>query len=401
MGAGNAPTLFYSRQIGLQQGTMVPIVGGGRVTGKVGDFDVGFLNIHTDDVAAAGAAPTNFTVARVKRDILRRSSLGALFTNRSVSLVGDGASQSYGADATFSFYDNVGVIAYLARTDTPGREEENLSYQGRFDYGGDRYGFQAEHLVVEDNFIPEVGFLRRDNFRRTYTTARFSPRPRSVESIRQFRFEGSFDYIEAADTGSVETRQAQVGVLTEFENGDQAGINVADNYEFLVRPFTPGQGVTLPVGGYRFQDVEATYTSGPQRRLTGTLLVRAGEYFNGTIRSVGFSQGRLPVTDRFSLEPSVSINWVDTPTGAFRTDLVVLRVNYTFTPRMFVSGLTQYNSGSNTISNNLRLRWEYSPGSELFVVYTENRETDPLMPDRYTELRNRGFIVKVNRLFRF
>ena len=107
------------------------------------------------------------------------------------------------------------------------------------------------------------------------------------------------------------------------------------------------------------------------------------------------------MTDRFSVEPSVSVNWIDTPVGAFRTDLVVLRANYTFTPRMFVSGLTQYNSGSNTISNNLRLRWEYSPGSELFVVYSENRETDPLMPDRYTELRNRGFIVKVNRLFRF
>jgi len=401
MGAGNAPTLFYSRQIGVQQGTVVPIVGGGRVTGKVGAFDVGFLNIHTDDVAAAGAAPTNFTVARVKRDILRRSSLGALFTNRSVSLVGDGASQAYGVDATFSFYDNVGAIAYLAKTDTPGREEENLSYQGRFDYGGDRYGFQAEHLVVEDNFIPEVGFLRRDNFRRTYTTARFSPRPRSMESIRQFRFEGSFDYIEAADTGSVETRQSQAGVLTEFENGDQAGINVADNYEFLVQPFTPGQGVTLPAGGYRFQDMEATYTPGPQRRLTGTLLVRSGGYFNGTIRSIGFSRARLPVTDRFSVEPSVSVNWIDTPVGAFRTDLVVLRANYTFTPRMFVSGLTQYNSGSNTISSNLRLRWEYSPGSELFVVYTENRETDPLMPDRYTELQNRGFIVKFNRLFRF
>jgi hypothetical protein len=401
MGAGNAPTLFYSRQIGVQQGTVVPIIGGGRATGKIGDFDVGFLNIHTDKVTAAGAAPTSFTVARVKRDIQRRSSIGALFTNRSVSLLGDGASQTYGADATFSFYDNVGVIAYLAKTDTPGREDENLSYQGRFDYGGDRYGFQAEHLVVEDNFIPEVGFLRRDNFRRTYTTARFSPRPRSLESVRQFRFEGSFDYIEAADTGSVETRQSQVGMLAEFENGDIAGINVADNYEFLIQPFTPGQGVTLPVGGYRFQDMEATYTPAPQRPFGGTFLVRAGEYFNGTIRSVGFNQGRLPVTERFSVEPSVSINWIDTPIGAFRTNLVVLRANYTFTPRMFVSGLTQYNSGSNSISNNLRLRWEYSPGSELFVVYSENRETDPLMPDRYTDLKNRGFIVKINRLFRF
>ena len=401
LGGGNAPTLFHSRQIGLQRGTVVPIVGGGRVTGKIGAFDVGFLNIHTDDEAVAGAEMTNFTVARVRRNILRRSSLGALFTNRSVSLVGDGASQAYGADATFSFYDNVGLIAYLAKTDTPGREDKNLSYQGRFDYAGDRYGFQAEHLVVEDHFIPEVGFLRRDNFRRTYTTARFSPRPRSMERIRQFRFEGSFDYIEAADTGSVETRQSQVGLLVEFENGDQAGINVADNYEFLVRPFTPGPGVTLPVGGYGFQDMEATYTPGPQRRLTGTLLVRAGEYFNGTIRSVGFSRARLPLTDKFSVEPSVSLNWIDTPLGAFRTDLVVARVNYTFTPRMFISGLVQYNSASHTVSNNLRLRWEYSPGSELFVVYTEDWETDPLMPDRYTELRNRGFVVKVNRLFRF
>jgi TolB-like protein len=400
-GGGNAPTLFYSRQIGLQGGTMVPIVGGGRVTGKIGAFDVGFLNIRTDDEAVADAEMTNFTVARVRRNILRRSSLGALFTNRSVSLVGDGTSQTYGADATFSFYENVGLVAYLARTDTPGREDKNLSYQGRFDYAGDRYGFQAEHLAVEDHFIPEVGFLRRDNFRRTYTTARFSPRPRSLERIRQFRFEGSFDYIEAADTGSVETRQSQVGLLTEFENGDQVGINVANNHEFLVRPFAPAPGVTLPVGGYSFQDMEATYTPGPQRRLTGTLLVRAGEYFSGTIRSVGFSRARLPLTDQFSVEPSVSLNWVDTPLGAFRTDLVAARVNYAFTPRMFLSGFVQYNSASHTVSNNLRLRWEYSPGSELFVVYTEDKETDPLMPDRHMELRNRGFIVKVNRLFRF
>ena len=95
------------------------------------------------------------------------------------------------------------------------------------------------------------------------------------------------------------------------------------------------------------------------------------------------------------------MNWIDSPQGAFRTDLMVSRVNYSFTPRMFFSGLIQYNSSRNTVSNNLRLRWEYSPGSELFVVYTEDRETDPLRPDRYSELRNRGFVVKMNRLFRF
>ena len=399
-GGGNAPTLFYSRQIGLQNRTVIPIVGGGRVTGKIGAFDVGALNIQADELG--DVEKTNFTVVRIKRDILRRSTVGGIFTNRSISLAGDGSSQAYGADATFSFYENVSLLGYLARTQTPGRDGKDLSYQGRFNYAGDRYGFQAEHLLVEDNFVPEVGFLRRQNFRRTYTTARYSPRPRSLDAIRQFRLEGGFDHIVTADLGLLETRQSQLGFSTELENSDRFGVSVAENYEFLPEEFTPGpDDVVFPVGGYQFFDVEGTYSPGAQRRLNGTLTVRAGEYFIGHIRSIGFRQGRMEITQQLSLEPSVSVNWIDSPQGAFRTDLIVSRVNYTFTPRMFFSGLIQYNSGTNTVSNNLRLRWEYSPGSELFIVYTEDRETDPLRPDRFSDLRNRGFVVKVNRLFRF
>ena len=400
-GGGNAPTLFYTRRIGLDSGTVVPILGGGRVTGKVGAFDVGALSIQTDDEQISGAKLTNFTVMRVKRDILRRSSVGALFTNRSVSVVGDGASQAYGADATFSFYDYVSLVGYFAKTQAPGFDNEDTSYQGQFNYGGDRYGFEVDHLVVEDNFVPEVGFVRRDNFRRTNASARFSPRPRSMSAIRQFFIEGSFDYVLTADTGQLETRQSQLGFSTEFENSDRAGMSVVDSYEFLVEPFEPGSGVTIPVGGYSFRDVEARYALGTQRRFNGTFTVRIGEYFSGDIRSVGFSRGRLALTQQLSVEPSLSFNWIDTPQGSFRTELAVSRVSYTFTPRMYVSALIQYNSSSNTISNNLRFRWEYSPGSELFVVYSEDRDTNPLLPDRFSELRNRGLVVKMNRLFRF
>ena len=398
--AGNAPTLFYSRRIGLEGGAVVPIVGGGRVTGKVGDFDVGALNIQTDAEATSGALPTNFTVVRIKRDILRRSSIGALVTSRSVSLAGDGSSRAYGADATFSFHDNVNFLGYLAKTSTPGRDGEDLSYQGQFVYAGDRYGLQAEHLVIEENFVPEVGFLRRSNFRRSYATGRFSPRPDAIEAVRQFRFEGSFDYLLTADTGYVETRQTQVAFLTEFENSDRLGVSAADNYELLVEPFEAGPDVTLPVGGYGFRDVELLYAPGAQRRLSGELRVLIGEYFNGSIRSLTFSRGRLELTPQLSIEPTISVNWIDTPHGAFRADLVVSRVTYTFTPRMFFSGLVQYNSSTSTVGNNLRLRWEYTPGSELFVVYTDERHADPFRPDRSYGLRSRGLVVKVNRLFR-
>ena len=171
-GGGSAPTLFYSRRIGLQDSQVVPILGGGRATGKIGQFDVGALSIQTDDDKISGAESTNFTVVRIRRDIFRRSGVGAIVTNRSISLIGDGASRAYGVDATFAFYDNVQMLGYYARTDTPGVVGENTSYQTRFGYGADRYGLQVDHLLVEENFLPEVGFLRRDNFRRTFVQGR-------------------------------------------------------------------------------------------------------------------------------------------------------------------------------------------------------------------------------------
>ena len=109
----------------------------------------------------------------------------------------------------------------------------------------------------------------------------------------------------------------------------------------------------------------------------------------------------MELTPQFSLEPSYSYNRVDLPEGMFSTHLVRTRTTYTMTPLMFVSALVQYNSSSNSLSTNVRLRWEYTPGSELFIVYNEDRDTEVLMPDRVSAIRNRAFVVKVNRLFRF
>ena len=400
-GGGDAPTLFYSRRIGLQGGQAVPIIGGGRLTGKVGAFDVGALNIQTGDETVSGAKDTNFTVLRVKRDLLRRSSIGGIVTNRSLSLAGDGSNQTYGADATFSFFDSVNLLGYYAKTSTTAVAGRDASYQARFDYGADRYGLEVDHLLVEDNFRPELGFLRRRNFRRTSASGRFSPRPRSIESVRQFVLEASHDYFVTADTGLLETRQHQVAFQTELENSDQFGVRLSDSYELLQQPFSPsGSDVTIPVGGYGFTDVRLTYALGPQRLLNGRVEVATGGYFDGDITSVDLSRGRVDLLPQLAVEPSVSFNWIDLPGGSFRTDLLRARVNYTFSPRMFFSGLLQYNSANRTLGTNLRLRWEYSPGSELFVVYTEEQETDPLRPDRYDGLRDRGFVVKITRLFR-
>jgi len=398
IGPGNTitPTIFYSRQIGLSRGRTVPLVGGGRLTGKVGRFSIGAVNIQTDEVPGS-EPPTNFSILRVKRDIARRSRIGMIFTRRSQSTMGDGSNAVYGADAAFAFYDNVNVGGFYTRSRTPGLEGNDTSYQAAFNYTGDRYGAQLDHLFVGNDFNPEVGFLRREDFRRTFAELRFSPRPRSIQGVRQFSWTASLDYI-LNGASDLETRLQQLRFSTEFENGDRLGVDAQRSYELLVKPFSIALHVTIPIGGYGFQDVFLSYSLGPRRRMSGDLSFQRGSFFGGTISALGYSRGRLEVTRQLSLEPSISINRIDLPQGLFTARLITTRVTYTFTPRMFFSGLLQYNSSNNTLGSNLRFRWEYSPGSELFVVYTDQRDTSlrgvPL-------LQNRAFIVKINRLFRF
>ena len=396
-GRGAAPTLFHSRRIGLNNNRIVPIDFGGRLTGKVGQVGLGVLSIQTDAESVSATPATNFTVARVKLDILQRSSIGVLFASRSRSVTAAGSNQTYGVDAAFSFFQDLNLGGYYSKTETPGLEGDDESYQARFDYAGDRYGAQVGYLAVGDNFNPEVGFVRRDDFKRTTASLRFSPRPRSIAVVRKFTWEGGFEYI-ANGAGHLETRQQTGRFNIEFENSDRFSTAYARSFEFLERPFPIAPDVTIPVGSYGFQDVQASFTFGPQRRLSGTVSVQHGSFFSGEKTTVGFTRGRLELTPQFSLEPSVSYNRVDLPEGRFTTTLVRTRSDYAFSPRMFTSALVQYSSSDNLFSSNLRFRWEYHPGSELFVVYTEDRGT---LGTGFPVLKNRAFVIKINRLLRF
>ena len=330
--------------------------------------------------------------------MLRRSSIGAVFTNRSKSAVVDGTNQVYGLDGNFNFGQAVSFGGFYAQSRTPGMNSDNESYVGRAGYYGDRYGLSADYTVVGDQFNPEIGLVRRDDFRRYSTSARFSPRPQSIESIRQFRWQVDYERIESLNADVLETEVWSGRFNIERENSDQISVQGGINFERLDQPLRVSSAVSVPVSEYDFKDVTFQYTLGQHRRVSGSLSLQIGEFYDGTIRAVRYSRGRISVTDQFSLEPSVSYNDVKLPAGDFTTTVLGLRGDYAFSPLMFVGGLVQYDSDSDSFSTNLRFRWEYAPGSEFFAVYTDERTT---VGSGFPGLQNRAFVLKINRLLRF
>ena len=398
----NTPILFYSRRIGLfeygdDETASVPLLAGGRLTGRTGAYTIGAINIQQREDASIGAPSTNFSVVHVHRDILKQSNVGVIFTNRSQAVNADGSNQTLGADASFTFRRYLTINGYLARTRTEGWQGNDASYRGDVQWTGDTYGFEAEHLVVERNFNPEVGFLRREDFRRSYGMFRFSPRPAGPSPIRKYQYEASFDYF--TDTsGHLETQVGMVQAGMDLQNGDEWRVEVRNNYEFLDEAFEISDGLVLPVGGYRFNDAEASYTIGPQRKVNGTISGGGGQFFDGTRTEIGY-RGRVEVSSRLGVEPGISLNWVDLTEGSFLAKLLTARVTYNFSPRKTMMALVQYNSEGSVLGANVRFRWEFRPGSDLFVVYNEGRDTT-LGVNRST-LSGRSFVVKITRLFRF
>ena len=354
--------------------------------------------MRTEEIDTAGAPATDFSVFRVNRDILKRSRIGMIATRRGPGAAGGDDGYSFGVDSTINPLEQLAINAYWAGTSgaAGASVNERSSYRGNMTWNADLTGFQVEHMFLGDQFNPETGFLRRSAFRRTYGQGRYSPRPARWKTVRKFYYEGSYDYFEDRH-GRPESREATAAYRMELSDGDQWAIEYTGAYEHLEAPFQVTPGVIVPVGEYNFQQAKLLYTSSPQRRVSGTLTLNYGGFYGGTLKELTW-RGRVEFGPRFYAEPTVSFNVFDTPYGDGDANIISSRFTYTLTPRMFASALVQYQSASTAVSTNARFRWEYQPGSELFVVYSDGRNTTgPGFP----ELDNRSLVVKVTKLFRF
>jgi hypothetical protein len=402
--------LFFSRRIGIDaSGLQIPILGGARLSGKHGRYNIGLLNMQTE--AVAGVAPANnFTVARLAREFGRRSSVGVIATNKSPT--GSQAdpyhsNQTYGVDAKIGIGDHLTLFNYAAKTQTPGRVGRDRAASSSFLYDSDLLRLEGGYTEVGDDFNPEVGFVQRVGYRRPNYGVYVSPRPKNSRFIRRFwphhHWQGYYRFDGRQESGFRHT-----DFRVDFQNGSSAGLAFNENFEQLFEPFEIYPGVVLPVGRYPFDNWSAYANSDESSRLYTTGRYSWGDFYSGKIRTVELGGG-LRSSFRYLLSARYIRNDVELPVGDFATDLAILQFTYSFTPKSYVQSLIQYNSANNQFGVNIRLAMIRIANTGLFVVYKSRFDTlglhpdeDPgILPTPYRRTLNRALLAKFTYLFDF
>jgi hypothetical protein len=400
MGTGSAFTsaqvqtdLFFSRRIGLSEsGNPVPIIGGMRLAGKSGRNSVGVLDIQTD---AAFAKPgDNFFVSRYSRDILARSRVGALFINKSSVNGSDHYNQTMGVDANLAIGRSLQVSSFLAKTATPGKDGDDMAWYGRIAYRDPKWNLWLNYLDVQDNFNAEAGFVQRTGIRTT--KAYFGPTPRP-KAGRVKLVEPMYVLTYVTDqTNRMIGRQNHLMLGTTLRDDSFINVIYQQTLDVLDQPFRIRPTVTIPIGSYTMDEWIFTYNTSPGKRLYERLTVSPTEFYDGTRMNLNAAAG-VRLSSRLSTEGQYNRNDVKMPWGDFVVNLASLRVDYTFTPRMTIRSLTQYNTSTYEFSNNIRFNFIYRPGSDLYVVYNDVVQTG--LPADLFGRKDHQLVVKATYLF--
>ncbi len=376
-GMSPAVSLYHSRNIGLVRGEPVPMLYGAKLTGKMGDTNIGFVNAQTGDsdyeIIEDLRPGKNYTVLRLKQDVFERSTIGMIATNAQ----GAGEyNRVAGVDASFRFFDYLGIggeIASVVADNTLDADSElaDNPLTGRFGIGwnSDQWSASGTYQRVDRDFKTDLGFIRRRDIANQSYRVGWNPRPGFAPAIRQFRFSGSFNYLTDTDGNFLE-QKAGISANMNFQSGDRIDFNVGRDYERLDRIFFVSfkDGIFVLPGDYETTDYSLNFSSYSARRVSGRMRVNWGGYWDGTRRSYSPS-GTFRFNSNFTLSPSYSYNHVDLPTGVFNTHTVTTRVTLNFNERWLTNSLVQYNSVSGRMSVYARLRYVLSDIDSFYLVY--------------------------------
>ena len=370
--------LFYSRRIGLAGGRAIPILGGGKMTGKIGPYGIGVLNVFTDkyEKDVPGVSPenifseprTNYSVARVNRDILKGSTVGGIFINKQDT---DAYNRTAGLDFSYRPTREINIQGLWSRT----FEADVLGNSNAFFIGGDwrtnLFRLDGSYTDIGEDFNPEVGYIQRRDIRRFRGDASYTPWPGKF-GIREIQIGPEIDLVLTQEN-ELETQEITFDTRFEFETGEDLGFQVKNTTENLDRNFRI-QGVNIPTDDYNFTSFQTSIRTSSSRMIAARMQVEFGEFYHGTRRGFLIDAIARP-TARLSIEPFIEFNRITLPDEEFDANAFGGRIGYSFSTTLFTKLFTQWSTDRDVFSANFLVNYIYRPGSDFYLVFDQSYDT--------------------------
>ncbi len=358
-------SVFYSRRIGIVEDKQVRLLGGGKLTGKIGAYSVGALNMTTE--ASAASPLTNFSVLRMQRDILIDSSIGFILTNRQ-SGFGDGYHRNGGLDLFFRPHPQWRMRTMTVGSWSPRSDERDLAWYLSNDWRNKHFRLNASYLDIGPEFTSEMGFMQRRDIRSLMVNAGYETQ---VEQhlLRNITASLSGSYVLDHDNNLIgwDTR---IGSSLFRDSDDGFSIDIRRTFDRVEEPFSVGD-VEIPAGDYEMNQVSLRTFTESSRPFAVFGRVNYGDYFHGNRLSFDIdSQWRM--TYQFALEMHYQRNWINLPrTELLTTNVVGTRISYALNTRFFTKLYVQWNDVAERASTNFLFHYIYRPGSDFYLVYAQ------------------------------
>ena len=377
VGNGEEVEMFFSRRIGIAaDGNPIPVEGGARLSGKIGErTNVGLLYMGTD--AIDGVAPANdFAVLRVSQELANRSSIGAIFVSRE----GDGSylvpsdqdhNRTYAIDGRWGIGEHTMLQAWAAKTETPGRDDRDDAFSLKYEYSSADWSHNAQYSEVGKDFNPEVGFLSRTEYRKASAFLMRRIRPDDLWGLFEIRPHASYSGFWKFD-GFQESGYLHLDVHWELRTSAEIHTGYNFTRAGVITPFEIVPGVEVPEGTYDHGEAALNFFTNKSKPLGFELRTVIGGKFGGDRVSLSPTL-KYRIGETFRSELSYSYNDYDLPVanGQFTASLTRLRLSYSFTPKIQLQALVQYNDTSEKMGTNIRFSWLRTANSGLYIVYNE------------------------------
>jgi hypothetical protein len=392
---------FFSRRIGLSgTGDPVDLVAGGKVSGRIGGFNVGALAIHQDEQPTVDAR--NLFVGRAVANVLSESSLGLIATsgdprsNLDNTVVG--ADFKY-INSRFAGGRLLEGEAWVQKSDTEGLVGDDTAWGLRMRSPNNTGWYGAlgiKHL--EDNFNPALGYVNRRGINDQTVELGYTKR-RPGKAIQALRSGVDIQQFDGIDSGEMESRTITWRALEAFTPlNDQLKLFYIKSTEVLDQPFEISDNIFVPVGRYDWDEVQLQLEGSASRKFSGGLNLSAGDFYTGDRWKAG-GDFVWKMSPHFWLTAAYEYNGVQLPEGDFIVRLVSTRFDVMFTSTWSWVTLIQYDNVSNSIAAHSRVRWIPEAGREMFIVFNHNLAEE--LPGGGFRSQRADAAVKLNYTFRF